>query len=126
MRKFQQALVNFLKARYVSLANRGRVAQKERVTRALLERMNAWYRSMGATFHVIFVWVDDAPRERYAAFLRAAGIPSANCAHPLREEPEMRVPGEGHPNGVMNAFLAECIGQHLERYLPAPTSLPSS
>jgi hypothetical protein len=113
-------LVNFVKARYVRLADRGRLAQKERVTRALLERMSGWYRSIGAVFHVVFVWVDEGPRERYAAFLRDAGIPSANCVHPLREEPEMRVPGEGHPNAQMNAFLADCIEQHLRGYLLAP------
>jgi hypothetical protein len=112
-------LVNLLKSSYVALADRGRLEQKEEVTRALLARMNDWYRSVGSTFHVIFVWVEDAPRDRYAAYLREAGVPFANCVHPLREQPQMQVQGEGHPNAAMNAFLADCVGQHLGRYLPA-------
>ena len=36
-----------------------------------------------------------------------------DCAYDIKEE--MKVPGEGHPNGEMHSLYAECIARALER-----------
>jgi hypothetical protein len=73
--------------------------------------MQALSAGRGARFVVLFFWIDPEDREDYARFLGANGIESVNCARPVTLD--LVIPGEGHPNGKLNALWARCVSRRI-------------
>ena len=60
---------------------------------------------------MLFFWIDREGREDYAPFLRASGVGVVNCSRPMTLD--LVIPGEGHPNGKLNALWADCVSRRL-------------
>ena len=73
--------------------------------------MNRVSKNPDATFVAVLFGMNDEAREHYMNFLRANQIHAIDCVYNLTDE--LKVPGEGHPNGKMNALWTECIAASL-------------
>jgi hypothetical protein len=88
-----------------------RAAEPRRTTQAMLREMQALCAAHGTRLTVLFFWIDREGREDYAQFLRANGSGVANCARPVTLD--LVIPGEGHPNGRLNALWADCVSRRI-------------
>ena len=83
--------------------------QAEPVTeRLLLEMKDAARREASELVIVSLV-----PNSQYANYMTGHGIRLLDCGRDLTAS--LKVPGEGHPNGEMHAFWAQCIADGLIR-----------
>lgn len=73
--------------------------------------MNALTAAQETPFTVVLLQAEQEVREHYTAFLEGHGVPVIDCIRELTEE--LKVPGEGHPNGALNTVWAECIAAGL-------------
>jgi lysophospholipase L1-like esterase len=105
------AVMALLEDTYMTVRTRSRVSDKRLVTERLLLEMDKVSRARGAKFAVVLLYLFDKPG--YTAFLGRNNIAYIDCAYEIKEE--MRVRGEGHPNGEMHSRWARCISQALER-----------
>ena len=105
------ALMAFLENTYMTVKTRSRVSEKRLVTKKLILEMDRISRAQGAKFAVVLLYLFDKPG--YAAFFDKNNITYIDCAYEIKEE--MKVRGEGHPNGEMHSLWARCISQALDR-----------
>jgi hypothetical protein len=105
------ALVTFIEKSYMDFTTRERALQKMVVTKQILLQMNKVCSEHQAIFVVILLSVSDQTKEHYVKFLSENNIQVIDCVYDLTKE--MKVPGEGHPNGYMNTLWAECISEAL-------------
>lgn len=103
--------VSFLERAYAEWIAGPRVAQKRAVTERVLLEMRDLCARHGIPFAVVFLQGSLPVVRQYARFLHQNGIPFADCVVPI--PPALRVPGEGHPNGAVNARWASCVEQKL-------------
>jgi hypothetical protein len=101
------ALIATVEAGYMKFKTRGRLAQKTPVTEELLREMDRRSTEAGATFVTVALYADQATRDHYRGFLERSGIRYVDCHHEMTED--LKVPGEGHPNGKLHAIWARCI-----------------
>ena len=109
----QLATVAFLQDRYAEYRSRDRAAQarqRHRATAVGDEPPGEATRCTPAP------WCCCTSRREgkahYAEFLARHGVDFVDCAFPIT--PAMTVPGEGHPNGALNARWASCIASTVE------------
>ncbi|MGQ0735030.1 MAG: hypothetical protein ACT4QD_15410 [Acidobacteriota bacterium] len=96
-------------------------AQKRQVTEELLREMRRLCASRGVRLLVAILDTQgDGAREHYRAFFEAEGIAFVDTAIP--GTPDLRVPGDGHPNGWATDMFATNIGGALERFWPRTSS----
>jgi len=107
------ATVAFLEDLYAERAGAARVAEGRKVTERLLLEMRDLCARHGVTFDVVLLQASPGVRRHYAKFLGRNGIPFADCVVPIT--PQLRVPGEGHPNGVLHRQWAECVDARVLR-----------
>jgi len=105
------ATVTLLENRIVALRAGQRTAQARQVTEQLLIEMNTLATRHGVRFGVVLLHLSPEAKAHYAAFLDQHHVDFVDCAFPLPAA--MQVPGDGHPNGRMNARWADCIGARL-------------
>jgi hypothetical protein len=105
------ATVAFLERVYAGWTGAARVGQARRVTERSLLALRDLCAQHGIPFAVVFLQASPATARHYAAFLQRSKIPFADCVVPIT--PALRVPGEGHPNGTVNARWAECVEKTL-------------
>lgn len=105
------ATVAYLERLHGEWTGSARGAQRRRVTQQLLLEMRDLCVRHGVAFEVVFLQAQPAVARRYARFLAANAIAFSDCVVPI--PPEMRVPGEGHPNGAVNAQWAACLARRL-------------
>lgn len=108
------ASVRLLEDRWVEYRTQGRAAQGPAALEALVAEMARDATADGTRLVVaILDTMSDATRERYDRFLDDRGIARADCLFPNRQNIRFKVPGYGHPNGVVNAYWADCIARRL-------------
>lgn len=105
------ATVAFLERLWAERTGGERVAQARPVTQRLLLEMRDLCARHGVAFEVVFLQAQRPTAAHYARFLTDAGIRFTDCIVPI--PPHMRVPGEGHPNGEINAQWATCLARAL-------------
>ena len=105
------ATVRFVQDTYMRVRTRRRDSQKRQVTEKLFLELSNLAKNHGAKFLVVLLYPSEKQRLHYLEFLQANGIQVVDCTYPMTEE--MKVRGEGHPNGKMNTLWAECIGEAL-------------
>ena len=71
--------------------------------------------SRGVSFSVMLLLDNFGTIGHFEDYLNEQGIPAVNCVHELR--PEYQVKGDGHPNAVLSAKYAKCVGDFLARLL---------
>lgn len=113
------ATVSFMEDIYMRLEDgiggASRWDQARMVTEQLLIEMNRISQAHGAQFAVVFLSSEPKARAHYKAFLQQHDITTIDCSYPLTSD--MRVPGEGHPNGLMNSRWAKCVADALDKQL---------
>jgi len=109
------AVITLIERAYMKIKTRKRHSQKRRVTEKILLQMNRVSRRHGATFIVVLLEANDHEKKYYMNFLNQSNIQFIDCAHDIPDE--MKVPGEGHPNGEMNTLWAECISSVLDEQI---------
>jgi hypothetical protein len=107
----RSALVAFAQDLFARAGAARRSAEPRRTTQAMLREMQALCAAHGTRLAVLFFWIDREGREDYAPFLRASGAGVVNCARPVT--PDLVIPGEGHPNGRLNALWADCVSRRI-------------
>jgi hypothetical protein len=107
----RSALVAFAQDLFARAGASRRSAEPRRTTQAMLREMQALCAAHGTRLAVLFFWIDREGREDYARFLRGNGIEIVNCARPVTLD--LVIPGEGHPNGKLNALWADCISRRI-------------
>jgi hypothetical protein len=107
MREYLATAAN-LEFALMSVITRKRESERRKVTEQLLLDMHEVCAEYDAPLIVALLHFE-APdvKEHYVDFLRKQRLDFVDCVEPLT--PEMKVPGEGHPNGAMNTVWADCI-----------------
>lgn len=103
----QLASVAMLQDAVAHFAARDRPAQAREVTERLLIEMDHLAKQHAAHFCAVMLDFSPAGKAHYTKFFAEHGIDFVDCAFPLTKA--LQVPGEGHPNGAMNARWAECV-----------------
>ena len=116
------ALVALLEQNYMTARTKGRVSQRRAVTERIILEMDKVSRAHEARFAVVLLHVFN--KAAYIAFLRQSDVAHIDCAYDIKDD--MRVPGEGHPNGEMHSLWARCVSLTLERDLPMDRPMSSS
>lgn len=105
------ATANFFQYHSLVLKSLRRRFQRRLVTEKLLLEMNRLSKENGTIFMVALLHFGDNPKQKshYINFLEKNHIEAVDCVYPMT--PEMKVKGEGHPNGKMNTLWANCIAK---------------
>lgn len=53
---------------------------------------------------------------QYEKALREEGIEFKWCVHPQVGEPDFKVPGDPHPNGIVHEYMAECLAERIRSW----------
>ena len=93
------------------MKTRRRAGHQRVVTEQVMLQMAEVANAYRATLIVALLTAADAVKGHYIRFLQRNRIPAVDCAFELTED--MKVPGEGHPNGEMNTRWAACIAAGL-------------
>lgn len=109
------ALVNFVQTVVMNLQTRGREPQKRAVTEKLILKMRELCRKNDATFVVVMLSAERDSKAHYIHFLKSNNVSFVDCTLPI--PPEMRIPGDGHPNAVIHSRWSECISEKIEHRL---------
>lgn len=111
------ALANSLEQLVLNLSARRRAAQADEVTDKLLVRMNELAARHATRFEVVLLDFPPEATTRQVAFFEDRKIAFLDCTATLSDD--LRVPGEGHPNGKMHARWASCISSTIAKWSPA-------
>ena len=105
------AMIALIERVYMRIKTKKRYSQKRAVTEQILLEMNRITEKFSAKFILVMLSASDETKSHYMNFSQAHNIRYINCVYP--STPEMRVAGEGHPNGKMNSLWAACIANEL-------------
>jgi hypothetical protein len=105
------ALIALVESGYMRMKTRGRAGHQRVVTEQVILQMAEVAKAYRATLIVALLTASDEAKGHYINFLKRNGILAVDCAFELTED--MKVPGEGHPNGEMNTRWAACIAAGL-------------
>jgi hypothetical protein len=105
------ATVSLIEKAYMSIKTKHRHSQKRLVTEQVLLEMKRITEQYGATFVPVLLQADREAKRHYKEFFQTHNIRDIDCVFPLTFE--LKVSGEGHPNGKMNSLWAECIASAL-------------
>ncbi len=110
------ALVNQMQTVYARRHFGPAAAQAHDVTTRVIADMKQLAEDHHSRF-LVAVLGSPGATEPYETFFRSAGVERARCIEALT--PDLIVPGDGHPNGVLTSRWADCIGKALRRRLRA-------
>lgn len=112
------ATIQLIEKAYMSIQSKKRHSLKREVTEQILLEMQKITEQHGAKFVVILLQADQPVKQHYQEFFQTHNVQHIDCAFTIT--PDMKVPGEGHPNGTMNSRYADCIvnglGDQMEGY----------
>ncbi len=103
------ATVTFGEEMFARYQRSDRKAQARAVTEALMLEMNALCRVKGIALVVVLLEMDASSKASYAGVLERAEINVVDGTRADFLDESMKVPREGHPNGRMHAYWAECL-----------------
>jgi hypothetical protein len=103
------ALVRFAEETYMRFKTRARSRRRDEVTERLLLEMHQLCARHSSALVVALLDGNRADKVRYLDFTRQHGIAALDCTHVKTRD--LRVEGEGHPNGKLNRLWADRIAQ---------------
>ena len=103
------AIISLFDQALVKIKDRieGREDQRVQVTEKLLLQISTLTDTYNARFVPVVIEASIKTREHYKRFFKRNNIMAIDCVEPLSNQ--MRVKGEGHPNGKLNSKWASCI-----------------
>ena len=113
---FREKVVIITKAENLAarLTTFWRKTQARPVTQKLLLQMQNLSFKNHAKFLVVILCCEEDEKTSYVRFAERNDILIVDCAYPINEE--MKVKGEGHPNGKMNSKWAACITESIRNH----------
>jgi hypothetical protein len=109
------AIIELIERAYFKIKTRKRFKQRRMVTEAILLQMDKVSKEYGATLFVVLLYSKNKTKSHYMGFFKQNNIQFIDSVYPLTKE--MRVPGEGHPNGKLHALWAQRISSVLDDQL---------
>jgi hypothetical protein len=110
------ALMTFAELYYMRFKTRGRLEQSHQVTEKLILEMQKLVNRYGAQLIVVLLEdTNDARKYFYQTFMKTNGVTCLDCSMHLT--PDLIVPGDGHPKGLVHSFWADCISARLKNEL---------
>lgn len=109
----KSTLVSLSQKAFMKIKAMGREKEKKQVTEQLLIEMRKMCEQYEIEFFVAILDSTERTKKHYIKFLENNDIMATDCAYPLTKE--MRVKGEGHPNGMQNSKWAACIANALSK-----------
>lgn len=103
-----------------------RTWKRRLVTEKLLKALQSESTKIKGAFAVLLLSASSEAKNHYTRFCRQEGISLLDCTSPLSDLPEMKVTGEGHPNGRMNSIWADCIARGFAAQWPNIAFTPPS
>ena len=104
--------IRLIEKRIMKSKPRGRYSMRKKATENLLLEMDRLCKTYGAEFIVVMI-EGDQTKPLYLTFLQDNHIKTIDCVYEVT--PNMKVPGESHPNGIMNSLWAECMANELPK-----------
>ena len=111
----QSALVTFSEEWYMRFKTRGRLEQSHQATEELILEMQKLVSRYNAPLIVVLFNGSVAQKYFYRTFFDMNGIRNIDCSVPTTAD--LKVPGEGHPNGRQHSLWAKCISNRLQEVL---------
>jgi hypothetical protein len=105
------AMIALVERAYMDLKTRKRSLNKRLITEKILLEMNRVSKEYNAIFVAVLLEASGATKEHYMKFLSQNNVHVIDCVYESTDE--MKVPGEGHPNGKMNTLWGQCISDAL-------------
>lgn len=102
------SLIHTIEQAYMKIKTWRRFRQRRKVTEEILIQMNKVSKEYGASFIVVLLSTRDHVKNSYMDFFEQVNIQFIDSSiYPITKE--MRVPGEGHPNGTLHALWVRQI-----------------
>ncbi|MBC8414238.1 MAG: hypothetical protein ISR96_11810 [Nitrospira sp.] len=102
------ALVALAEKAHMRFVSRKRESMRGKVTEDLMLEMNRVVKDAGGEFVVALLWFEDGSKKNnYINFLEKNNVMVIDVVKPMTSD--MRIKGEGHPNGKLNRIWAEEI-----------------
>jgi len=121
---FREYLVsaNYFQLRYLKYKARKRIHQKRPVTERLILEIKELCEDQGSEFIMVLLSCyrtdEKIIKEYYQKFCLKQGIHCIDCVIDYNNMgSDMKVPGDGHPNGKVNTLWADCIAEKLNQIL---------
>jgi hypothetical protein len=112
----QSALITAAEDVYEGSRTFKRTSQGADVTRQIIIEMDKTAKQNGSEFIIVFLASENAQKKQdYLSFFSREQLNFVDCTHPKYDTPEMKVPVEGHPNGKLNTYWADCIMIYLDQ-----------
>ena len=108
------ATVTALERLVMKIRTRGRDTDKSIITEKLILQMRTLADKHDATLIVAILAIEPQNRPRYRKFFEDNNIAYIDVAFPITKD--MRVLGEGHPNGAMHSLWAESLAKFLRNH----------
>lgn len=108
------ALVALAETAWMNFKGYNRTRGKRKIAHQLILDMKAISEAHGADFAVVLLNVDQKLEAHYDQWLQKNEIDVINCNMDLTDD--LKVEGEGHPNGEMNTRWSSCIAEYLEQH----------
>lgn len=108
------ALVALAETAWMNFKGHNRLLSARNIPQHLLLEMKAVSEAHGAEFAVVLLNFKRKREAYYTKWLQKQGIAVINCNLKLTDD--LRVEGEGHPNGEMNTRWSSCIAAYLEQH----------
>jgi len=103
----KSALISLVDNAVMKMKDDGRIHQTRPVTKKILLQMKQLAARHKAQFVTVILNAPEGAKAYYQKFFKKNGILALDCSYPLTAD--MKVKGEGHPNGDWNSKVATCI-----------------
>jgi hypothetical protein len=111
----QLATVAGLQSLYMAQKTSARADQGRAVTERTIVEIDRFCREKRVPFAVLLLMATPATHEHYARFLEAQGIETIDCVRAVTAE--FQIPGNPHPNGLMNEIWTDCMSARVGELL---------
>lgn len=101
--------IAFFEEQFMKIKTGKREQQKRYITERLILEMNNLCKAKKSKFVVLILGCEENTKLSYADFFLKNKISFIDCVFSGQYNPELAVPGDGHPSGLMNSHWASCI-----------------
>ncbi len=109
------SLIHTIEQTYMKIKTRRRFKQKRKVTEAILLQMMNVTKEYDVTLVVVLLRAQNKTKSHYIDFFKRNNIQFIDSVYPMPNE--MRVPGDGHPNGKLHSLWAQRISNDLNEQI---------
>lgn len=106
-------IASLLKKIYAQFGVRGQEDKKRVATEMLLQEMQQEAERQGARLLIVGLSMSEESVAHYQSFLQKKNIEFKNCTHPQATDPGFQIPGDGHPNELVQDYWIACLQDNI-------------